>query len=331
MLVRARSKRTELLRPSVVHESRPVLEVQNLARRFGAFQAVENVSFAVNAGEILGLLGPNGAGKSTTMLMIAGLLSPDAGEVRLHDRPCRRGDQELKRKLGLVPQDLAIYPELDAVENLRFFGSLYGIGRRELQSRIDEILTRIGLTESARRAAGTYSGGMKRRLNFGIALLHRPEVLILDEPTVGVDPQSRSHLLDCIRDQAQSGVAVIYASHYMEEVQALCERAAIIDHGKLLVCGTIASLLSRLESEVQIFVQGHGDLSTRLAGLTHVQQTGPETFVLTINGACQDLGERLRAVLHHLMAARIPVTRIETQQSNLERLFLQLTGSGLRD
>ena len=315
----------------VVHRCVNLLDVRHLAKRFGSHQAVADVSFTLQSGEILGLLGPNGAGKSTTMLMISGLLKPDSGHVLINGKPHDGRDQQLKRMLGMVPQELAIYPDLDAVENLKFFGRLYGVNRHELNSRCDEVLERIGLTESARRPSGTYSGGMKRRLNFGIALMHQPSILILDEPTVGVDPQSRSHLLDCVRDQARSGVGVIYASHYMEEVQTLCERVAIVDHGKVLACDGIPQLLEGLATDLLIHVDGEGDVRGRLAGLAVVERGGEGTHIIVLSGACRDMGERMRSVLHHLMAARIRVVRIETPQTNLERLFLKLTGYGLRD
>lgn len=331
MLVRSRPRRIESLPHHVVSDNAPLLEVRNLARRFGTFQAVADVSLTLGPGEILGLLGPNGAGKSTTMLMISGLLTPDTGEVRISSQPVGPQNLTWRRSLGFVPQDLALYPELNAVENLKFFGRLYGLTRQELADRVDEILRRIGLTESALRPSGTYSGGMKRRLNFGIALMHRPSILILDEPTVGVDPQSRSHLLECVRDQAREGVGIIYASHYMEEVQSLCERVAIMDHGQVLACDSIGRLLARLETEVLVHIEGQGDVGARLSGLARIERRGEDAYVLVISGACEDVGERLRSVLHHLAIARLRVSRIETQQTNLERLFLRLTGYGLRD
>lgn len=332
MLVRSRQGRTDPAPlPPVAVNCTSLMEVRQLSKKFGTHQAVSDVSFTLQAGEVLGLLGPNGAGKSTTMMMMAGLLKPDRGEVLLNGLPYNGRDPSLKRMLGVVPQDLAIYPDLNAVENLRFFGSLYGLGRDELKSRSDEVLQQIGLTDSALRPSGKYSGGMKRRLNFGIALMHRPRILILDEPTVGVDPQSRSHLLDCVREQARSGVGVIYASHYMEEVQSICERVAIVDHGRVLACDQIPNLLHGLATELQIHVSGDGDVPRRLRGLTPIE-CGPDgTYILILSGSCGDIGDRLRSILHHLMAAQIQVVRIETQQSNLERLFLQMTGYALRD
>lgn len=331
MLVRLRRNRTEAVRSPVIVNQSTLLDVRHLARRFGAHQAVADVSFNLQPGEVLGLLGPNGAGKSTTMMMISGLLKPDAGEILINGQPYDGRNPALKRMLGLVPQDLAIYPDLNAIENLQFFGRLYGLDRQPLNARTEEVLDRIGLADSAHRPSGNYSGGMKRRLNFGIALMHEPAILILDEPTVGVDPQSRSHLLECVRDQARSGVAVIYASHYMEEVQSICERVAIVDHGKVLACDQIPRLLEGLATELLIHVAGDGDVRGRLAGLAQIETGIDGNTVLKLSGTCGDIGERLRSILHHLMAARIRVIRIETQQTNLERLFLQLTGYGLRD
>lgn len=308
-----------------------LLDVRHLSKRFGGHQAVVDVSFVLEPGEVLGLLGPNGAGKSTTMSMISGLLAPDSGEVLIADRAYDGRDPRQKRMIGLVPQDLAIYPELNAIENLKFFGRLYGLHGVALQSRCDEVLNRIGLTESARRASGTYSGGMKRRLNFGIAMMHRPEILILDEPTVGVDPQSRSHLLDSVRELAQSGVGIIYASHYMEEVQAICQRVAIVDRGRVLAYDSIPRLLDGLSTNLLIYVENTGDVHSRLSGLATVETGSDGLAAIVVSGDAAELGERLRSMLHHLLTARIHVVRIETQQTNLERLFLQLTGYGLRD
>lgn len=331
MLVRSRRTRTEPICAAVQVGPANLLEVRHLSRRFGSHVAVADVSFTLQAGEVLGLLGPNGAGKSTSMMMIAGLLKPDSGTISILNQQYDGRDHSLKRHLGLVPQDLGIYPELNAIENLHFFGQLYGLRGTDLKNRTEEVLQQIGLTDSAHRASGNYSGGMKRRLNFGIALMHRPSILILDEPTVGVDPQSRSHLLDCVRSQAEAGVGVIYASHYMEEVQAICERVAIVDNGRVLACDHIPKLLEGLATELLLYVTGEGDVEGRLAGLVQMRKGVDGTHIVVLTGNSDEIGDRLRSVLHHLMAARIRVMRIETQQTNLERLFLQLTGYGLRD
>jgi ABC-2 type transport system ATP-binding protein len=307
-----------------------LLEAIHLRKSYGQHLAVADVSFALEAGEVLGLLGPNGAGKSTTMMMIAGLLPPDGGQVLLDGELFDTRLPVLRRELGVVPQDLAIYPELNAWENLRFFGRLYGLRGQDLEDRCRTLLEQIGLVDAAKRRAGEYSGGMKRRLNFAIALLHRPRVLILDEPTVGVDPQSRSHLLDCVRQVAAAGVGVIYASHYMEEVQSLCRRVAIIDHGQMLAFDSIENLLSGLSADLHLSVSG-GKLNGQLADLARVETGTDGRPTVVIPGDQPNRGEILQTVLSRLQAAGISVDKIETQQSNLERLFLQLTGRKLRD
>jgi ABC-2 type transport system ATP-binding protein len=325
-----------------------LLEARHLKKSYGRHLAVSDVSFALESGEVLGLLGPNGAGKSTTMMMLAGLLAPDEGRVLLDGLPFDGRNPEGRRRLGVVPQDFAIYPDLNAIENLQFFGRLYGLHGRELKSRCDEVLARIGLVESATRASGGYSGGMKRRLNFGIALMHRPSVLILDEPTVGVDPQSRSHLLDCVRDQSRSGVGVIYASHYMEEVQSVCQRVAIVDHGRVLACDSISNLLRGLAADLILYVDDPARAASSVNDLARLGtgSDGLPALILTTHGATAatvnsphnalpqspaDVGERLRTVLDRIHATGAKVLRVETQQTNLERLFLDLTGSRLRD
>jgi ABC-2 type transport system ATP-binding protein len=228
-----------------------LLEVTHLRKSFGETVAVDDLSFHVETGEIFGLVGPNGAGKSTTMMILAGVRRADAGTVTIAGRAAGEGNRTAQRTLGVVPQDLAIYADLTAHENLRFFGELYDVPGAELQRRIERVLGQIGLASHADQYVRTFSGGMKRRLNFGIALIHQPRLVILDEPTVGVDPQSRSHILDCIRQLAAEGVGVIYASHYMEEVEAICQRVAIIDQGKLLAAGTLEELLGESRQNLE--------------------------------------------------------------------------------
>ena len=317
-----------------------LLEVVDLRKSYGTHVAVDGLSFSVEAGEVFGLLGPNGAGKSTTMMMLAGLRSADSGSVTIGGYSFDSGRDELKRILGIVPQDLAIYPDLTARENLNFFGRLYGIRGAVLRERIDQILDQIGLTQNANSYGHTFSGGMKRRLNFGVALLHQPRFVILDEPTVGVDPQSRSHLLDCVRRLCDDGVGLIYASHYMEEVEALCDRVAIIDKGKLLTSGTLDQLLSDSRADLHLRVRGRrARLSPRLVGLADVE---PETEVdgqievqLVMHRDRRDssyaINDRLSLVLEILKQAGAEILSMETKEYNLERLFLELTGRRLRD
>ncbi len=335
----------------------PLLEVSQLHKRFGPAVVVDDLSFSVAAGEIFGLLGPNGAGKSTTMQMIVGLLEPDAGSVMLDDRSLIRRDPERFREIGYVPQELAIYPELTATENLKFFGDLFGIPRLRLRARIAEVLEAIGLSEKSGQKTGTFSGGMKRRLNFGIGILHQPRILILDEPTVGVDPQSRAHLMNCIRQLADAGVAVIYASHYLEEVEALCDRLSIIDHGRTLLAGRTDELCRSHPQSVKITVtSGSDSLSSRLPKEAKYQKS-METDVATIEmpvgkahatasptltgqnnrripddeSSASHLLEIVTELLTIVRESGAELREIQTPQPNLEQLFLSLTGRSLRD
>ena len=315
-----------------------LLEVANLSKSFGDLQAVDDVSFHVDAGEVFGLLGPNGAGKSTTMMMICGLLTADAGSVHIDGQTLTANSFDLRAVLGVVPQDLSIYPELTARENLDFFGRLYGLKGRPLKERIDDALERTGLTARAGDLAGNYSGGMKRRLNFGVALLHSPRLLILDEPTVGVDPQSRSHLLDCIRQLNSEGVAVIYASHYMEEVQTICHRVAIIDHGKMIANDTLDTLLGQMSSELLFRIASpSAEIRRQIEQLAEIRESAtadePTTIVVSRGQHANEhtLSVTLTRILQLLDEGKVHLHAVETQEPNLERLFLKLTGKRLRD
>lgn len=314
-----------------------LLQVTHLQKSYGDRPVVNDLTFQVEAGEVFGLLGPNGAGKSTTMMMIAGVLESDSGEVRLNDQPMTRADKESRRQLGVVPQDLAIYNDLTARENLQFFARLYRLAGSVLQDRVDDALARVGLTPRADDLAGTFSGGMKRRLNFAAAIMHQPMLLILDEPTVGVDPQSRAHLIECVRSLQQAGTAVIYASHYMEEVQAVCSRAAIIDHGRLLACDRIDSLLQQIPYEVELRLnQPHVPESLKLGENVRTEpgDNGNDAIlrVQTSDTFSESaLHAQVTELLKLLSDHSVTVRSIRTLEPNLERLFLQLTGSRLRD
>lgn len=314
-----------------------LLEVNGLKKTFGSHVAVKDVSFTVRAGEIFGLLGPNGAGKSTTIMMLAGLLEPDAGTIRLDGQDLLVKDRQSRRQMGIVPQDLAIYPNLTARENLQFFGGLYGLSGAALNSRITVVLEQTGLTDRQSDLTSVFSGGMKRRLNFGVALLHQPRLLILDEPTVGVDPQSRAHLLDSVRGLAEGGMSVIYCSHYMEEVQELCDRVAIVDRGQMLACDHIERLLGRLDAELRLnLVDTSGQLQPRLAEIPGVRLT-PQEGRLTVTLALHSPNDHesllgtLIAVLLAVREASGQLVTVESDEPDLERLFLQMTGSRLRE
>ena len=312
-----------------------LLAVDNLVKKYGDLTAVDLLSFDVEPGEAFGLLGPNGAGKSTTMMMICGLLAADYGEVRLEGRRLDRTRPESRQRMGVVPQDLAIYPDLTARENLMFFASLYHLSGSKLRQKVDEVLEQVGLTARADDFTETFSGGMKRRLNFAAAVMHEPVLLILDEPTVGVDPQSRAHLIECIRSLQQSGTAIIYASHYMEEVQVVCTRAAIIDHGKLLACDTIPQLLKQIPFEVELRLgQSRVPEGMSLGTSARIEMDGDEAVVRfsTRDQSCElALNRDVTNILTTLEQHSISVRSIRTNEPNLERLFLKLTGHRLRD
>lgn len=226
-----------------------MLAVNNLHKTFGEVVAVDDVSFTLNRGELLGLLGPNGAGKSTTVSMIAGLLSPDSGHVHIDGQQLRGDTDPAKGRVGLVPQDIALYEELSARENLRFFGSLYGITGKALDDAISSTLALVGLEDRARDAVEDFSGGMKRRLNLAAGLLHDPDILLLDEPTVGVDPQSRNAIFENLELLKSRGKALLYTTHYMEEVERLADRVVIMDHGRAVADDTVAALKARVPSK----------------------------------------------------------------------------------
>jgi ABC-2 type transport system ATP-binding protein len=227
-------------------QGRPMLEARNLQKSFGQLQAVDDISFTVRPGELLGLLGPNGAGKTTTISMLTGLTDPDAGQVLICNEPLRGDTDPHKRRIGLIPQDLALYEELSAEANLRFFGALFGIRGEQLQTSIDSALALVGLTNNRRGHVKDFSGGMKRRLNLAAGILHDPDILLLDEPTVGIDPQSRNAIFDNLATLKQRGKTILYTTHYMEEVERLADRVVIIDHGRVIADESLSALHARV-------------------------------------------------------------------------------------
>jgi ABC-2 type transport system ATP-binding protein len=306
-----------------------VLEVTGIRKRFGKTQALDGVSLAVAEGEMFGLLGPNGAGKTTLISILCGLTAADEGEVRLLGQVFDSSHRELRRLVGLGTQDLSIYPDLSARENLRFFGKLYGLGGRELADRVDELLAAVGLADRADDRAGTFSGGMKRRLNLAAAVVHRPRLLFLDEPTTGVDPQSRNHIFEHVKRLNAAGVTVIYTSHYMEEVQKLCKRIAILDGGRMLACDTLPHLLKLQDATIRVSVTDPpGDFADRLAALPGVKRCEPgDGFELTVD----DPAPVLARVASLCTQLGIELTQVTTREPTLERIFLHLTGRELRD
>jgi ABC-2 type transport system ATP-binding protein len=309
-----------------------VLECRDLRRRFGGLVAVDGVGFHIGAGETYGLLGPNGAGKTTTISMIAGLLECDGGMVTVDGEPMTTRSVRAKSAIGYVPQDLAIYPDLSGRENLMFFARLYGMPTAEARRRAAEVLTLTGLTDRAGDQAKLYSGGMKRRLNIGLGLLHRPKLLILDEPTVGVDPQSRNAILDSVAALSGAGMAVLYTTHYMEEAERLCDRVGIIDHGRLIAEGTRADLVGMVGEGDQVRLSAVGDLARAAAGLagrSWVRQARAVDGGIDL--VVENARSELPVILSDVAAGDVAVRSVEVTEPDLEAVFLHLTGRALRD
>jgi ABC-2 type transport system ATP-binding protein len=309
-----------------------VLDCRGLVKRFGDRLAVDDVSFAIAAGETFGLLGPNGAGKTTSISMACGLLRPDAGEVTVAGHPMDIDGLEAKAAVGLVPQDIALYDELSAAENLRFFARLQGLRGKELEARIEEVLDVVGLADRAKDRIESYSGGMKRRANIAVGLLHRPQLLVLDEPTVGVDPQSRNAILESVEALSAEGMSVLYTTHYMEEAERLCDRIGIIDAGRLVATGTRRELIERLGQGDRIDVSGEGDINAfaeacrYLPGVLAVEKRGLVVTVRVPDGAAA-----IASVVDAAQRTRLAINGIGVVEPDLEEVFLRLTGKALRD
>ena len=313
-------------------EMAPLLECRDLHKRYGDRTAVDGISFEIAPGETYGLLGPNGAGKTTTISMICGLLRRDGGEVFVDGRPVDIGATDAKASIGYVPQDLAIYPDLTARENLVFFGRLQRMGGRDLATRVDEILALTDLTDRAKDRVDSFSGGMKRRLNIGIGLLHKPALLVLDEPTVGVDPQSRNAILSSVADLGREGMAVLYTTHYMEEAERLCDRIGIIDEGRIKAEGTRRELVALVgqKDRVDLVASGAvGPAVTALQALDFVEEAtlGDGTIELVVDEARNHLPGILQTAAEHGAIVR----SVEVVEPDLEAVFLHLTGKALRD
>ena len=312
--------------------SEPILSCDGLRKVYGEHEAVKGVSLQIARGEVFGLLGPNGAGKTTTISMLTGLLEPTDGTITVDGLDVKRHTNKVKSKLGLVPQELALYPTLSARQNLLFFGRIYGLKGKELQQRVDEVLEMIGLTERANDAIEEYSGGMKRRVNIGAGLLHRPEVLFLDEPTVGVDPQSRNAIFESVEALNRSGMSVIYTTHYMEEAQRLCHRVAIVDSGELIALDTPTALIRSLGGGIIVIGLAEGypeeivDQAAQLPAVKAATRTDGQLKVET-----HRLQEALIGVLDITNKLDVGITSLELLEPNLESVFLHLTGKRLRE
>ena len=305
------------------------MHVQDLHKRYTTVEAVAGLSFDIDEGEVFGLLGPNGAGKTTTISVIATRLRPTSGDAMVFGRSVRTDVTAVRQMIGVVPQDLSLYPKLTAVENVKFFGRMYGVPKAGLGRRVDELLELVGLEGRRNDEVDTFSGGMKRRLNLAVSLVHEPKLLLLDEPTVGVDPHSREHIFSIVRNLRDRGTTVLYTTHYMEEAERLCDRLGIMDEGKIIAMGTLDALLGALDCAEVIDVRGLPssiDVS-RLQSAPGVcrmeaREHGVRLFVKS--------AARVLSVIQHAIG-RTDGVHVEITPLSLETLFLQLTGKELRD
>jgi ABC-2 type transport system ATP-binding protein len=308
-----------------------LLRVDRLSKSFGQLRAVDGVSFEIREGEIYGLLGPNGAGKTTTISMVCGLLRADAGDVNIAGRALWSDPQAARRLMGVVPQEIALYEELSGRENLEFWGRIAGLGAADAKKRAAELLEALSLSDRARDAVKKYSGGMKRRINIGCALMHRPQLLLLDEPTVGIDPQARANILEFVRGLRDAGTAILYTTHYLEEAETLCSRIGVIDHGRLLAEGTLTELRERL-GDAQIYtVEGDfaGARPETWPGFSQafriIQHVDRQLAVAATNG--QTPPDAIRA----LLALPVRIDNVALKRPTLNDVFLHLTGRELRE
>jgi ABC-2 type transport system ATP-binding protein len=317
---------------SATSEARAIVDVRDLRKHYGPFQAVGGVTFDIREGEIFGLLGPNGAGKTTLISVLATLLAPTSGSVAINGFDVVRDARRVKESIGLVPQEIALYLQLSARDNLQFFGRMYGLEGKLLKKRVEEVLGIIDLGMWASIPVGGYSGGMTRRANLAVGLLHKPRVLFLDEPTVGVDPQSRNHIFESIRRlNKEDGITILYTTHYMEEAQSLCDRVAVMDNGKIIALDTPRALINRIGTGLIHLTLDHVDVSLadRLAALATVERVEHTDNQLRIH--TKDAQQALLPIMEIVNSIGIRATHLEILEPNLESVFLSLTGRSLRD
>jgi len=309
-----------------------ILKIEQLTKKFNDFIAVDNMSLTIEQGEIFGFLGANGAGKSTVINMVTGLLQKTAGDIAIFGKDHLKSRVDIKNEIGLVPQEIAIYDDLTAYENVEFFAGLYGLRGNELKERVAEALEFVGLSDKAKQYPNTFSGGMKRRLNIACAIAHRPKLIIMDEPTVGIDPQSRNYILTSVQKLNEMGCTIIYTSHYMEEVEAICTRIAIIDNGKIIAEGTKEQLQSLITDSKRILIEvkdtENVDTSAleNISGVTHDHVTENRFDITT-----ELESDNLNVLLRYFMDQGIDIRTVDEKDPNLETVFLTLTGRNLRD
>ncbi|MET2984810.1 ABC transporter ATP-binding protein [Aureibaculum conchae] len=306
-----------------------MIQVQNLSKSFQNIQAVSDVSFTIKKGEIFGLLGPNGAGKSTTLNMMSTILKSDAGTIQIDGKNTRQNRKECKHLIGVVPQEISLYEDLSAYQNLLFWGEIYGISSKTLKERIHNTLALIGLSDRKNDLIKTYSGGMKRRINIAAALLHKPKVLFMDEPTVGIDPQSRNHIFEVIETLNKQGMTIVYTTHYMEEVERLCDRIAIMDSGRIIAQGTQSELkeLVQTKESIQLEFEFLSESNVnQLKKLLSNKMTQTNNKLLV-----ESTVKELSKVITACNELQLPIKDIQLNKVNLEAIFLSLTGKQLRD
>ena len=310
-----------------------IIEVKELTKVYSGRKAVNNISFEIKKGEAFGLLGPNGAGKTTTISMLSCLILPTSGDAHIEGKSIIKEPIEVKKRIGVVPQDIALYPTLSAKENLFFWGEMYGLSGRRLKEKVDEVLQVVGLTERSKDRINKYSGGMKRRINIAVGLLPSPKLLILDEPTVGVDPQSRNNILESLKKLNKDGLTILYTSHYMEEVEFLCDRVAVMDLGNIIAQGTqnelrlLAGKMDSLKiSTIDEVKENLGEIIKKVSETDEVKIADRAIEILTLQGR-----KVLPKIIELLGNNSIRIKSVEVEEPNLESLFLHLTGKELRD
>lgn len=309
-----------------------IVKIENLVKKFGDLTAVDNISLNIDQGEIYGLLGPNGAGKSTTINIMSGLLTMDKGHIDILEKDIVKNSTFVKQNIGLVPQDIAIYEDLTAYENVKFFASLYGLKGSELKEKTEEALEFVGLMDKSKEYPKKFSGGMKRRLNIACAIAHRPKLIIMDEPTVGIDPQSRNHILQSVKKLNSLGCTIIYTTHYMEEVESVCSKIAIIDHGKVIAEGTKEELKAIVTdvNSIEITVDNYENVNVDdIKSINGVTKVNVENDKVKIESR-KDISN-LDKIILYFTNNHLSIKNIETKNPDLETVFLTLTGRKLRD
>jgi len=310
-----------------------LLEVKELSKSYGNIKAVGGISFEIQKGEIFGLLGPNGAGKTTTISMLSCLIKPDSGDAFVDGYSISKDSMEVKKRIGVVPQDVSLYPTLSAQENLVFFGEMYGLTGSKLREKVDEVLEIVGLTDRRKEAINKYSGGMKRRINIAVGLLPSPKLLILDEPTVGVDPQSRTNILETLKELNKEGLTILYTSHYMEEVEFLCHRIAIMDLGKIIAIGSLNELRLLVGERDLLRISTANEISKdlvetvkKIPDVSEARVLDESIEILTLHGR-----KLLPQIIEIFRDTGVKIKSVEVKEPNLESVFLHLTGKELRD